>query len=83
MPYPHEPLYRAKILAHGDQAQHVNVPSPRFGHCNFSAAEVLASFTILIYKVSGELPLGAESILPDPQLRQRYQDLLREAGLPR
>ena len=83
VPYPHEPLYRAKILAHGDQAQHVNVPSPRFGHCNFSAAEVLASFAILIYKVSGELPLGAESILPDPQLRQRYQDLLREAGLPR
>jgi len=57
VPYWHERLYEEKILANGDQALHVNVPSLRYGHCNFTATEVLASFGLLVYQVTGELPL--------------------------
>lgn len=63
VPYWHEPLYHQKIIANDDHALHTNIPIVRYGHCNFTAEQVLAAFALLAYQVTGEIPLG----LPDVQ----------------
>lgn len=52
--YWHQPLYRLKIARNGNGRRHVNLPIVRYGHCQFTAAEALAAFAILVSKVTGE-----------------------------
>lgn len=47
IPYWHEPLYRAKIVASGREALHQDLPVPRYGHCNFQPAEVIQALALL------------------------------------
>jgi len=56
VPYWHEPLYRWKVWQNEAQALHTNIPILRYGHCNFTADEVLFAFGLLISQVNGETP---------------------------
>lgn len=82
VPYWHEPLYRRKIAAHGDGALHTNIPAEHYGHCSFTAVEVLAAFVLLVYQVTGNELQDAERVLPDARARAEYWDLVWAYGLP-
>ena len=50
VPYVHEQLYALKTIASGSfLTRHLNIPIDRFEHCNFTAAEALASFVIMLF----------------------------------
>ena len=76
VPYWHETLYNIKVIAHGSLLKHLNIPIVRYGHCNFTATEALASFAVMVYMATGQLPLNAEKALPAAQW-QHYQELTK------
>jgi pimeloyl-ACP methyl ester carboxylesterase len=54
VPYRHELIYAAK----GNGENLVSIPVPSYGHCNFTPAQVLGSFCILVYNSTGSMPEG-------------------------
>lgn len=79
VPYRHEQLYRQKITASGSSALHVNIPANRYGHCNFTTGEALASFLILVLKASGQdLSNDAERLLRTERDRVEFRRIFRE-----
>ncbi|RMH61740.1 MAG: hypothetical protein D6677_11065 [Calditrichaeota bacterium] len=52
-------LYEAKAELSGSSAFLTTQATPRYGHCNFTADELMAAFSVLVYKVTGELPGNA------------------------
>jgi hypothetical protein len=81
IPYWHEPIYRLKIASNGNGDLHTVIPSLRYGHCNFSTAQILVSFLLLVYQVEGSLPQGIENVLPTQASVDEYHDLARSHGL--
>lgn len=84
IPYWHESLYRRKVAESGSQAQHLNIPVRRYGHCNFTATEVVVAFAALLQKAGapGLDPETLARVLPGPAERAAYAELLRRV-LPR
>lgn len=80
VPYWHEPLYRWKAFWHRSSLRHSNIPSFRYGHCNFGLIEGVAAFGVLVLKVTGEDLIGVERVLPDAKSQQEFQRLLQEYG---
>jgi hypothetical protein len=80
-PYWHEALYRRKVIANGDEALHTNIPTLRYGHCNFTASQVLFAFALLVYQVTGNELQGVESVLADAQAHAEYRNLAGRHGL--
>jgi pimeloyl-ACP methyl ester carboxylesterase len=77
VPYWHEPLYTAKTLLAGSALKHLNLPINRYGHCTFTSQEALAAFTILVYRVTGQLPdIGPLSW--DVERQSDYRSLLEK-----
>jgi pimeloyl-ACP methyl ester carboxylesterase len=84
VPYFHELLYRWKTLVAGSGLRHINLPVERYGHCNFTIAETLAAFGLLVLRASGE-PLNAEAVdklLPDPKEKANFEALLETYSDP-
>ena len=52
IPFWHEPLYARKAAPIGGGSL-VQIPIGRYGHCNFTAGEVLAGFGLLVRQVTG------------------------------
>ena len=52
VPYAHEDLYAQKVTESGSQAFHVNIPVPSYGHCNFTADQVLYALNVLVGMVA-------------------------------
>ncbi len=61
IPYWHEPLYTAKVMAMGSDALHDNIPVLRYGHCNFTASDVVVGFLLLLQRAGGQ-PVAQETI---------------------
>ena len=80
VPYWHEPLYRRKILMAGSGELYLNIPIPRYGHCNFEVEEVLAAFAALVFKVKSENVLVSGKIFRSPESQKRFLDLARRYG---
>jgi pimeloyl-ACP methyl ester carboxylesterase len=78
VPYWHETLYNAKTLLGGTPLKHLNIPIARYGHCSFKASEALAAFAILVYRVTGQVPANASTVLPTSKLQQDFADLVRQ-----
>lgn len=74
-------LYGAKVLRVSDPRLRVLVPAFRYGHCNFTPFEAILSFAILVSKVAGQAPAGAEALLPDAASRQEYRLAAAQAGI--
>jgi len=52
IPATHEDLYTRKIRADGSSRLHVNIYVDRYGHCNFTGAELIQGFFILLDMVN-------------------------------
>ena len=78
--YRQEILYSMKVRDAGTAAQRVLYPVLRYGHCNFRPFEALVSFAILVARVMGAPPAGAEMLLPDAAERQAYLQALAARG---
>jgi pimeloyl-ACP methyl ester carboxylesterase len=48
VPYWHQPAYEWKLAATGRSALHQHVPVDRYGHCNFTANEVVGALQLLL-----------------------------------
>jgi pimeloyl-ACP methyl ester carboxylesterase len=81
VPYWHEPLYTQKVRGNRAGFQLISIPIARYGHCNFEPEEVLAAFGILVFRVEGDI-LDASAVLPDAAARQRFNDMMRQYGVP-
>jgi pimeloyl-ACP methyl ester carboxylesterase len=80
IPYGHEPLYFLKTLLAGSAALHPNLPVMRYGHCQFTSAEVVFGFFVLLLEAGGQ-PIAVDAVLPDEASRQQFDSLLRQRGL--
>ena len=52
MPYWHETLYRAKVVANNRTPRHDLIPVDRYGHCNFTLAEIVQALLLLQARVN-------------------------------
>ncbi|MFN0101921.1 MAG: hypothetical protein ACKV2U_07500 [Bryobacteraceae bacterium] len=74
IPYRHELLYRLKTTVSGSGAQHLNLPIPSYGHCNFTTGQALAGFALLIAKVSNQdISNDVLGILKTPALKNDFR----------
>ena len=78
----HETLYIAKAIASGSLGRLIPIPVDRYGHCNFTPAEVLVAFGALVLKTEGLGLSGVGAALKDPRLQADYDRLGRRYGLP-
>jgi hypothetical protein len=83
VPYGHEDLYTLKTLLSGSSlVDHVNLPVNRFGHCNFTLAEALGAFGLmLLYAGDLDILVGVGSILQGEHLAA-FERLAQRHGLP-
>jgi len=56
VPYWHEVLYRAKVVARHDTPRHDNIPVNRYGHCNFTSNDVQGALLLLLTRVNNPPP---------------------------
>ena len=73
IPYWHELLYRPKVETSGN-GKVTQIPIFRYGHCNFTAGEILLGFALLVWQVTGSEP---ENITQRPDVAEARRDLLR------
>jgi len=67
IPYWHETLYTAKTLAAGAFPERTNLPVANYGHCAFSAGDVLAAFALIVLRDTGaSLTSLIENTLQEP-----------------
>ncbi|MDD5368292.1 MAG: prolyl oligopeptidase family serine peptidase [Anaerolineaceae bacterium] len=82
VPYWHENLYRTKVIAQGSAAMHANIPILRYGHCQFSAAEALFGFGVMVAKTTlvALQKDQVQSALPDPAAYDEYLQMEQQYG---
>ncbi len=81
IPYWNELLYTIKTLNQHDLAERTNLPIAAYGHCNFTAADTLIAFGLMLLKDNAStLPAGAESLVPDAK-RSEFLSQARKLGL--
>jgi hypothetical protein len=83
VPYVHQQLYSRKTRASGSLlTRHLPISIDRFGHCNFTPDEVLASFAIMLfYDGVVENASGFGSFLSPEQLAS-FEARVAAAGVP-
>jgi hypothetical protein len=74
-------VYTLKVAASGSLDQLIPLTIDRYGHCNFTPAEVLVSFVLMVLKSEGVLLENAERALPLSS-RREFRRLTRQHGLP-
>ena len=79
VPIWHEALYRRRLDLRS-RLLNTAVTINRYGHCNFTDAEVLAAFAVLVLEVSGQNLLVSRSVLPQPGAQAEFLDLARGHG---
>jgi pimeloyl-ACP methyl ester carboxylesterase len=52
VPYWHETLYRAKVVANNRTPRHDLIPVDRYGHCNFTLPEIVQALQLLQARVN-------------------------------
>jgi len=78
VPYWHELLYQVKTLKSKAALKHLNIPIVRYGHCAFTASELIFGFGLLVLRSTGAWPAGIEQSLPTMELRQQFEQLKLE-----
>jgi pimeloyl-ACP methyl ester carboxylesterase len=77
----HEALYALKALSRGSADKLVSIPIDRYGHCNFTPAEVLVGFSVLVFKAEHRLLVPQIQTLLPPPGRTEFTGLARQQGL--
>ena len=80
VPYWHELLYLAKALGSGSGLYLTEIPALRYGHCNFTQAEVLTALAVTVFKVEGQELLVSQSVVPSSESQQQLLNLAGEHG---
>jgi len=77
IPYWHETLYTLKTLAAGTLLDRINLPVANYGHCTFSAGDILAAFALIVLRDTGaSVSAQIESELAEPH-RKEFADAFR------
>ena len=77
----HEPLYRAKTSrSFTSWLLHSRLTVSRYGHCAFTADEVLGAFALLVLKVTGQNLVLTPEALAEPGARSGFLRAAREFG---
>jgi hypothetical protein len=79
IPYWQSQLYQTKAFLRSG-IQLFSATSENYGHCAFSTDEVLASFAVLVLRVSFRNLIAPASVFPDEASAARFLDLAREGG---
>jgi pimeloyl-ACP methyl ester carboxylesterase len=53
IPYWQEPMYTLKTLLAGTLLDRINLPVSAYGHCNFSAGDILGAFALIVLRGTG------------------------------
>lgn len=80
IPYWHQPLYQVKALAAGTGLTLISAPAIRYGHCAFTRTEALASFAVLVVRVTGRDLIASTDAFPTRVAGREFLDLAREQG---
>jgi pimeloyl-ACP methyl ester carboxylesterase len=84
VPVFHQDLYTLKAIASGSASQLLPIRVSRYGHCNFTAAEVLVSFALMVWKAEGFFDVARmEHAIAVAATREEFHRLARERGLTR
>jgi pimeloyl-ACP methyl ester carboxylesterase len=77
----HEPLYRAKTSrSFTSWLLHSRLTVSRYGHCTFTADEVLGAFALLVLKATGQNLVLTPEALAEPSSRAGFLRAAREFG---
>lgn len=79
VPIWHQSLYRNRLSFFG-KLWHTPITISRYGHCEFTDAEVLAAFAVLVLKVTGVNLVASGKVLPQPQAQAEFLRLARQHG---
>jgi pimeloyl-ACP methyl ester carboxylesterase len=81
VPVWHEALYQEKV-SHSDAASSLYSQSivNRYGHCAFTAEEVLGAFAQLVRKATGQDLVLSPRVLPDPRSQAEFLRAARAFG---
>jgi hypothetical protein len=79
VPIWHESLYRNKLSFFGKLLES-RITINRYGHCNFTDAEVLAAFAVLVLKVTGVNLVVTSKVLPEAHAQAEFLRLARDHG---
>jgi len=79
VPVWHQSLYRSRLSLLG-RLLHTPITVNRYGHCNFTDAELLAGFAVLVLKVSGYNLLVSNRVLPDSKAQAELLHLAQRHG---
>lgn len=63
VPFWQEPLYQVKIDAQGASSLFTGIPVQRYGHCNFTEAEIIQAFGLLVQKVQGQTLIHTQQLI--------------------
>jgi hypothetical protein len=79
VPIWHQPLYRSRLDFLG-KVLHTPITISRYGHCEFTDAELLGAFAVLVLKVSGYNLIASRSALPTPQAQAEFLRVAQRHG---
>jgi pimeloyl-ACP methyl ester carboxylesterase len=78
----HQDFYTLKAVATGSATRILRLRVNRYGHCNFTSAEVLVSFALMLFKGEGFFDVARlERALTVRATREEFRRLAREHGL--
>jgi pimeloyl-ACP methyl ester carboxylesterase len=77
VPFWHELVYLAKASKY-DASQLTPIPIRRYGHCNFTTAEALAAFGLLVLRVTGSQPAGLTMYFSPDQVARDFAQVQQE-----
>jgi pimeloyl-ACP methyl ester carboxylesterase len=77
----HESLYRSKTSQRlSSLLLHSRITVSRYGHCTFTADEVLGAFALLVLKATGQNLVLSQEALAEPRARADFVKAAREYG---
>jgi pimeloyl-ACP methyl ester carboxylesterase len=77
----HEPLYRDKTSRSlTSRFLHSRLTVSRYGHCTFTAGEVLGAFALLVLKATGQNLVLTPQALTEPRSREEFLSAARKFG---
>lgn len=79
IPFWQAQLYQTEALFRSG-LQLLSVPSENYGHCAFNTEEVLASFAVLVFRVSLRNLIAPETVFPDARAAARFVELAGAGG---
>jgi hypothetical protein len=81
VPVWHQSMYQAKT-SRSSASSLLHSPSTisRYGHCSFTAEEVLGAFALLVRKATGEDLVLSARVLPEPRSQAEFLRAAREFG---